>query len=258
MRKDTILNYHELLKRGVDSHYTNKVKFNEKGFKNILASITTSKLHPEINIEGENYKEHIISICNDDVITTYYSKVLVLELLNSLKSEDYNRQFQTLIDKAYYIENFIEDSDIDNFVSEEILDTVNLEHSTWYETNCLNWFTDRVFYAINDIRLKSFYDTIELDEYGSTTTVIDKLLKDSLNTNYEKMNNKMYLLILRLFDYKYNRKNFSKERFQSLAVEYRLNNIWYSKNIKYIQSKVKAIIDNGLKTKKTKTKKPRR
>lgn len=257
MSKIEFLKADELLTKGVVERDNKSVKFNDNGFKNVLAAIATYKLHPNMFLKPKSYSNEIIDCLNDSIFTKRITKTCVFWFINSKKTENFNNEYQRLKNKTYVINSFLKDIDIDNFVAEQITDEINLNRSKWFEYNCINMFTNRVFKEISAPRINQFFNSIEKDNSGSTNRAIDKHLKDVLKSNYSNMNNEIYLLLLRVFDFKNSPKIFSNYLFQSFAIDYRLYNQFYAKNILEIRLNVSKIIDNGLNKKNNKTRKPR-
>ncbi len=238
-----LMNYDSILKNGINRREGNKFVFREVGLKNILTSIACAKLNSFTQLDDLNYIRLIKMFSETKLSTFVNTRNIISDFINVNRGEVYNQGFNKLLTKEFAIDSFVVDVDLDDFVSENIIDEINLSYSKWFDLNCISKLSATVFKDISFLELDRFANSLLQKD---TLIEIDNHIKSVLKDKYEAFDNDIYILLLKLFNYQKMKPNPSQSLLFSFGIEYRKQNYKYSKEMKVIQNIARKIIDNGL------------
>jgi len=257
MSQNELLSFKDLFVKGVRNQDSDKVIFNELGLKNIISCIVASKLNNLNSVDDTLYLESLKNIFNSKFITINNSRKYVLLLFEKDES-----RYQNIVDyfsrRTFSKESFLLDTKLDNVISDYIIDDINFNLSRQYDYVCFYFLNKELFSEFKKKDLEVFFGKGKPDSFHSINRSIDELLKETHPKSYNKMDDRIYKLILRLFDFKYSslqtkpNVKFSDGVLLYAGLDLRENAMYYSKNIIEIKTIAKKIINIGFGKKKKK------
>lgn len=246
LEKIELLSYKEILKKGLRKVKNGRITFNALGLKNVITVLATIELS-EIQIDNYDSLLMIFKIISNPGRKSpllYYTREY-LERQFLVRDEITDLKFKELLKKEYEKHNFLDDFDLNNFISEEILDELHLIRNWEYGNYCLTRLSNGVFEKIDLLKIEKFKTELN----NSNTDIIDiihsqleKLSKNEL----EEISGPMYKYILLIFD-----RQFSPIKY-NMNIDYEYANFLKFKGSildnKYsiMTSTTEKIINNGL------------
>ena len=202
-----LLNYDSILKNGINRREGNKFVFKEVGLKNTITSIACAKLNRFERVEDKDYIK-LIKMYSETRLSTFVdTRIIVSKFINSKRGSDYDHEFTKVLTKEYTIDNFILDADLDDFISENIIDEINFNYSKWYDLNCISKLSTTVFKDISFLELERFVNSLPLK---NTLIEIDNHIKAVLKDKYDAFDNDIYTLFLKLLNFQKKLPDFSE------------------------------------------------
>jgi hypothetical protein len=257
LEKIELLSYKEILKKGLSKVKSGRIIFNALGLKNVITGLATIELC-RIKIDDYKYLRRVfINISESrgtNPILKYTREYLERQFLVRDEITDY--RFKKLLKKEYEIHNFLEDFDLNNFISEEILDELHLIRNWEYGNYCLTRLSNGIFEKVDVIAVEKFrkeMDNNNSDIIGRIQSQLENIATEEL----KEMNKAVYKYLILVFDRKFSAINNNMNIDYEYANFLKLKGAIIEKQYSLMVSTTEKIINNGF-SKNRKKKKVRK
>jgi hypothetical protein len=245
MRDYYLYDYDAIFSDGVININNGKFKFKEIGLKNIITCVAALKLtHTMAVKQTQDYLQLVRRISKNTSPFLFCSRAYVGLYLDKILKKDHSiRLFNDLLNKTYERDTFLVDYELDDFISDSIVDYINYDGELHYPSFLLKNLSNHFFKSIKEGDLETFFLNLKLEKNDFIHDKIFLLMKDDYSFNF--IDPDAYRFVLRIFHFKYS----GSSEFLSLfrfGLDYSKRNQAYQNNIKQIEKLIKKIIDNGL------------
>lgn len=249
-----LLSYKEILKKGLIKLGNDRIIFNALGLKNVITGLATIELS-RIKIDDYKYLRSIfINISGSrgtSPILNYTREYLERQFLVRDKITDL--RFKELLKKEYEIHNFLEDLDLNSFISEEVLDELHLIRNWEYGNYCLTSLSDGIFEKIDLPKIEKFKTELN-DSNSDIIDIIHSQLEKFSKNELKEISGPVYKYILLIFDRKFSSVKYNMNIDYEYANFLKLKGAILDNKYSIMISTTEKIINNGLSKNRKKSK----